>query len=58
MRENKKQNEEEFKLGELGEEPISIGLWVGGSSTPNKVDEARAQLKMLEKDPTKRATIE
>ena len=49
--ENKEQREEEFKLGELGEEPISIGLWVGGSSTPNKVSEARAQLNKLIKDP-------
>ena len=49
--ENKEQREEEFKFGELGEEPISIGLWVGGSSSPNKVSEARAQLNKLKKDP-------
>jgi hypothetical protein len=49
--ENKEQQEEEFKPGELGEEPISIGLWVGGSSTPNKVGDARAQLNKLIKDP-------
>jgi hypothetical protein len=35
---------------ELGEEPISIGLWVGGTSTPNKIEEARAQLNRLNND--------
>ena len=48
--ENKKQREEELEFGELGEEPISIGLWVGGTSTPNKIDEARVQLSKLKKD--------
>jgi hypothetical protein len=48
--ENKEQRAEDFKSGELGEEPISIGLWVGGSSTPNKVADARAKLNMLKKD--------
>jgi hypothetical protein len=48
--ENKKQREEELEFGELGEVPISIGLWVGGSSTPNKIDEARVQLNKLKKD--------
>ncbi|MCB9292601.1 MAG: hypothetical protein H6559_05655 [Lewinellaceae bacterium] len=33
----------------LGTEPISIGLWVGGASTPNKHDEAVAQLNRLKK---------
>lgn len=35
---------------ELGTESISIGLWVGGSSTPNKHDEAKAQLNQLQRD--------
>ncbi len=48
--ENIKQRAEQFDFGELGEEPISIGLWVGGSSTPNEVKEARAQLSKLKKD--------
>ena len=34
----------------LGDEPISIGLWVGSSSTPNKNDSAKTQLKLLKKD--------
>lgn len=49
--ENKEQKEEQLEFGELGDEPISIGLWVGGSSTPNKISEARAQLKKLKSDP-------
>ncbi len=31
----------------LGDEPISIGLWVGGSSTPNKNEEAVNDFKQL-----------
>lgn len=48
--ENKKQREEELEFGELGDQPISIGLWVGGSSTPNNIAEARAQHKKLKQD--------
>ena len=36
--------------GVLGTEPISIGLWVGGSSTPNKHDEAKTQFSKLKID--------
>lgn len=48
--ENQQDRSLEFKPGELGDESISIGLWVGGASTPNKNDEARAQLKKLKED--------
>lgn len=48
--ENIKTREENLEPGELGDEPISIGLWVGGTSTPNKVEEARAQLNNLRRD--------
>ncbi len=33
----------------LGEEPISIGLWVGGDSTPNTHDTAKTQFHQLQK---------
>lgn len=45
--ENKKIREEQLDFGELGDEPISIGLWVGGTSTPNDNDTAKAQLNDL-----------
>jgi hypothetical protein len=48
--ENKKQREEQLEFGELGDEPISIGLWVGGSSSPNDVKSARSQFNKLKKD--------
>jgi hypothetical protein len=32
---------------ELGDDPISIGLWVGGSSTPNDSSKARSQFNEL-----------
>lgn len=37
-------------LSDLGYESISIGLWVGGDTSPNKLDEARSQLKNLQKE--------
>ncbi|MFG1701321.1 helicase-related protein [Nonomuraea sp. NPDC049309] len=33
--------------GELGEEPISIGMWVGAAATPNRIKDAAAGLKKL-----------
>lgn len=30
-----------------GELPFSIGLWIGGESSPNKLEEAKEKLKML-----------
>ena len=48
--ENKMQREDQLEFGELGEEPISIGLWVGGTSTPNKIEGAIAQLNKLQRD--------
>lgn len=35
---------------ELGDKIISIGLWVGGSSTPNTNENARGQYRQLQKD--------
>ena len=31
-------------------EPVSIGLWVGGANTPNKIDNARSQFQSLISD--------
>lgn len=45
--ENKQSREKQLEFGELGNEPISIGLWVGGTSTPNDNDVATAQLNEL-----------
>jgi hypothetical protein len=35
---------------DLGDEPISIGLWVGRSLSPNSRDDARAKLRQLQQD--------
>lgn len=34
-------------VGKFGNEQISIGLWVGGASTPNKIAEARTSINKL-----------
>src|SRR5262249_11008480 len=33
----------------LGPEPFRIGIWVGGDTTPNRIDEAKQVLKELRK---------
>jgi len=40
-----------YKTPKLGEKPFRIGLWVGGSSSPNTREEAVHALKNLQKDP-------
>jgi len=35
----------------LGSHPFRIGLWVGGSATPNKRDDAIEKLRKLQRDP-------
>jgi len=37
--------------GSLGSRPFRIGLWVGGSATPNKRDDAIEKLRKLQRDP-------
>jgi len=46
-RENKEENENNFEEGELGDEPISIGLFVGRSSSPKENKDAISKLKAL-----------
>jgi hypothetical protein len=41
-------------LPELGDEPFSLGMWVGESATPNKLKDAHEQLAALHKDLDKR----
>ena len=36
-----------YKKYELGDEPITIGLWIGGDHTPNKNSEAKNELNEL-----------
>lgn len=35
--------------GKFGDEQISVGLWVGGDSTPNKISDARTALTKLQR---------
>lgn len=41
------------KRDELGTTPISIGMWVGQSATPNSLEDAEVQLEELRKNPHK-----
>lgn len=38
-------------VANLGSRPLRIGLWVGGSATPNKRDDAIEKLRKLQRDP-------
>jgi hypothetical protein len=42
----------------LGHEPISIGMWVGASATPNKLDRAEKRLEELLNEPGKQLQTE
>ncbi|GAB2574112.1 helicase-related protein [Streptomyces capparidis] len=46
------------RSGELGTDPVSIGMWVGTSATPNRLERARERLDELRKTPTKSLTKE
>ncbi|OUS94594.1 helicase-related protein [Rhodococcus sp. NCIMB 12038] len=41
------------KRDDLGAIPISIGMWVGQSATPNSLEDAEVQLEELRKNPQK-----
>ncbi|WP_410601811.1 helicase-related protein [Amycolatopsis sp. lyj-90] len=43
----------ERSKGDLGTAPVSIGMWVGKSATPNKLDRAQARLDELRAKPDK-----
>ncbi|WP_316743162.1 helicase-related protein [Streptomyces sp. MK7] len=43
---------------ELGDEPFSVGMWVGRSATPNTLAEAAARLDELRGNPDKRLATE
>ncbi|ANH91721.1 DNA helicase [Streptomyces sp. SAT1] len=43
---------------ELGDEPFSVGMWVGRSATPNTLAEAAVRLDELRGDPDKRLATE
>ncbi|MFJ4104974.1 helicase-related protein [Amycolatopsis japonica] len=43
----------ERSSGDLGATPVSIGMWVGKSATPNKLDRAQARLEELRAKPDK-----
>jgi hypothetical protein len=38
-------------MGELGDSPFGIGIWLGGSSTPNRWIQAVTALRALRRDP-------
>ncbi|MEV7288053.1 helicase-related protein [Streptomyces sp. NPDC093252] len=43
---------------ELGREEFSVGMWVGRSATPNKLDEAGRKLDELRRSPNRRLATE
>lgn len=42
----------------LGTAPVSIGMWVGRSATPNDLESAKQTLKQLQTNPAKQLTME
>ena len=51
-------HEAELQVGELGDTPFSLGLWVGGDAVPNSVSDAAASLKGAPDQPTPRQLVQ
>ena len=47
IRRDGRKRRSEYTKYDLGDKPITIGLWIGGKHTPNRNDEARKCLKEL-----------
>lgn len=47
IRNDSQSKEHRYKKYELGKNPITIGLWIGGTHIPNKVKDAEFHLKKL-----------
>lgn len=47
IRQNCQKKKHRYPVYSLGKEPITIGLWIGGSHIPNKNDDASFHLKKL-----------
>ncbi len=47
-----RRNPNEHQMGDIAGERFSLGLWIGGDGSPNKIDEARIELRAFRKGDT------